>query len=124
MTQSEKDAIVKKCVELKFERVSDEWFRYELPFGNNTALFLGLENLNATIDTKDYFNDCAIETPIRKIDSPEDLETLFNAICPEKYRLPFDNNAKILEKAKEQIKNIFEQSPENPFIFHSTESKL
>lgn len=89
MTPQEKDAIIKKCVELGFERPSDEWFKYELPFGSNTTLFVGLEKFVVTIDTKDYFNDCAIETPIRIIESPEDLENLFNAICPEKYRLPF-----------------------------------
>ena len=83
MTQSEKDAIVKKCVELGFEEVY-KGFNYDLPLGYKNNLYFCTDDLELGIiqETRGYVT-------IRKIDSPEDLETLFNAICPEKYRLPF-----------------------------------
>ena len=85
MTQSEKDAIVKKLEDLNFDNLANSnYWQYELPLGNQTALMF---------DFDDYVISIAIPfvklINIRKIDSPEDLETLFNAICPEKYRLPF-----------------------------------
>ena len=88
MTQSEKDAIVKKCVELGFE--SDgilDILEYKMPFGNKTELWFDFSEDNC--DLLIWSDDVKDHIPIRKIDSPEDLETLFNAICPEKYRLPF-----------------------------------
>lgn len=90
MKKSEKEAIIKKCLELGFTTsyVSPNIYEYDLPFGESTEIWVDL-----SIDQCDI-SIWAVELgeyiPIRKIDSPDDLENLFNAICPEKYRLPFN----------------------------------
>jgi len=88
--ETEIDQIIQKCKDLNFEHQSGSWFKYDLPFGNDTRFYIDTENLIVTIDTYSTWHQDNIETPIRKIESPEDLEILFNAICPEKYRLPFN----------------------------------
>ncbi len=87
MKKSEKDAIVKKAHKLKFvsEMPTANILVYKLPLGLNTELWL---DLSLDIPDVSIWNG-RIDIPIRKIESPEDLENLFNAICPEKYRLPF-----------------------------------
>ena len=58
---------------------------YKLPLGLKTELWLDMSIENPDIS---LWNG-RIDIPIRKIESPEDLQLLFDAICPEKYRLPF-----------------------------------
>jgi hypothetical protein len=79
--------ISKKAFELGFksEMPTANILVYKLPLGFNTELWLDLSIDNPDIS---LWNGNIIE--IRKIESPEDLEMLFNAICPEKYRLPFE----------------------------------
>jgi len=77
--------ISKKAKELGFKEIKGTtFFEYDLPFGENTSLIYDSSDLKISI--------CIMFEKlinIRKIESPEDLEMLFNAICPEKYRLPF-----------------------------------
>lgn len=95
MTKSEKEAIFQKCKDLGFletKKYFTQGYCYDLPIGLNTQLFL------ASHTNKLYLSH--IERirmiPIRKIESTEDLENLFNAICPKNiaYRLKI----KIMEK--------------------------
>lgn len=82
MKKSEKDAIIQKAKGLAF-KLYGGYYIFDLPFGNETRLLFDLENHILIVK-------CFVSyIPIRKIESPEDLENLFNAICPEKYRLPF-----------------------------------
>jgi len=83
------NSIIDKCKKLGFEVPIGylKKYVYLLPFGlkNN----LSIDFTFTTPLTLDIENG-HIDIPLRKIESPEDLENLFNAICPEKYRLPFD----------------------------------
>jgi len=84
MNQQEKEAIIQKLKELGFQiQFNGPFWYYQLPLGRETVLVFDSDDLEIGIRLKDY-------SPIRKIESPEDLENLFNAICPEKYRLPFN----------------------------------
>jgi len=88
MNQQEKKAILKKAKDLKFvsEMPTANILVYKLPLGLNTELWLDM-----SIDVPDVsIWNGKIDIVIRKIESPDDLENLFNAICPEKYRLPFN----------------------------------
>jgi len=80
-----KESITEKLKELGFENLNNSsYWQFELPLGNETVLMF---------DFDEYVISIAIPfvklINIRKIESPDDLENLFNAICPEKYRLPF-----------------------------------
>lgn len=88
MTKSEKEAIIKKAKGLGFyqtRKYFTEGYCYDLPIGLKTQLFW------AEHTSKLYLGEIkrVRMIPIRKIESPEDLKLLFDAICPEKYRLPF-----------------------------------
>jgi len=80
--------ISKKAFEFGFksEMPTANILVYKLPLGLNTELWL---DLSTNIPDVSLWNG-RIDIMIRKIESPEDLENLFNAICPEKYRLPFN----------------------------------
>lgn len=84
MKKSKKEAIIKKLYDLNFEK-QIFGYTYELPLGKKNRLFFEIEDMEIGIisDTGGYIE-------IRKVESPEDLENIFNAICPEKYRLPFN----------------------------------
>lgn len=82
MKKSEREAIIKKLEDWNFQKVNGG-YSYNLPFGLNNQLFVDEFDLEIGIIHFGYM-------PIRHIKSPEDLENLFNAICPEKYRLPFN----------------------------------
>lgn len=75
MTPEEKQAIIRKCIELGFERVSFANLKYDLPFGLGNRLDFDQSDLELGIISKGH-----AYVPIRKIKSPSDLETLFNAI--------------------------------------------
>jgi hypothetical protein len=87
MNAKQKKAILDKAVELKWKQKNGilvSGYSYDLPLGRNTKLFLDIGTLEISItDPEDVVF-------MRKIESPEDLETLFDAICPPKFRLPFD----------------------------------
>ena len=89
MKEEEKQAIIDTAIELGFEEVFDTLYVFKLPLGNDSTLLLHTEVPFLEISKYNVWHQDDIETPIRKIESPEDLELLFNAICPEKYRLPF-----------------------------------
>lgn len=82
MTKSEKKAIIKKLEGWNFEEVISG-YTFDLPFGLKNKIFFDTSDMEFGI----LMGICY--TSIRKIESEEDLENLFNAICPEKYRLPF-----------------------------------
>lgn len=84
MKKSEKDAIIQKAKDLGFENVSFATLKYELPLGLGNRLDFDQSDLELGVVSKGH-----AYVAIRKIESAEDLEMLFNAICPEKYRLPF-----------------------------------
>lgn len=84
MKKSEKQAIIQKAKDLGFEIVSYATLKYDLPLGLGNRLDFDQSDLELGIVSKGH-----AYVPIRKIESPKDLENLFNAICPEKYRLPF-----------------------------------
>jgi len=80
----ENKSMILKLKELGFKiKGNGPFWEYELPLGRNTDLLFDTDDNELGIKILTY-------VPIRKIESPEDLEMLFNAICPEKYRLPFD----------------------------------
>lgn len=84
-----KDLIFIKAIDLGFVKSMDSAFmlEYSLPFGLSEYLSISFKyNGHITLDIEN--SEYILE--IRKIESPEDLELLFNAICPEKYRLPFN----------------------------------
>lgn len=86
MTKSEKEAIIQKAKDLGFNNLAgSQYFEYELPLGLSNSLVLDIDNL--TIGIAVMFKSFV---EIRKIESPEDLQLLFDAICPEKFRLPFN----------------------------------
>jgi len=84
--ETELQQIIQKCKDLCFyEEEENACFEYSLPFGINSkfTILLDIDIFKAVLWKHNTF------ITIRKIESPEDLENLFNAICPEKYRLPF-----------------------------------
>lgn len=90
MTKSQKKAIIDKAVELGFKNEDSvtSILEYKLPLGNKTELWFDYSYKN--YDVLIWSKELERYIPIRKVESPEDLEILFNAICPEKFRLPFD----------------------------------
>lgn len=89
MKKELKKSIIQKAIELGFlYQIDNKLCVYRLPFGNSNELWVDVseEIADISIGNIDDFE----YSIIRKIESPEDLEMLFNAICPEKYRLPFN----------------------------------
>jgi len=97
LSKKEVELMVSKIKELKMEETYNSFeiksyqdcditWSFDLPFGLNSSFIVNFKY--------GYFWICFYRNfstmPIRKIESPEDLENLFNAICPEKYRLPFN----------------------------------
>ncbi len=82
MTKSVKEAIIKKLKVWNFEEVISG-YTFDLPFGLKNKVFFDTSDMEFGIVMGISY------TSIRQIESPEDLENLFNAICPQKYRLPF-----------------------------------
>ena len=89
MKESEKEKIIQKCIELGFNNsdVAPNIYEYSLPFGLKNDIWVDLSE--GYCDISIWSADMGDYIPIRKIESAEDLELLFNAICTEKYRLPF-----------------------------------
>jgi len=90
-TESElKEQIRIKCIELGFTNSgpAKNVYEYDLPFGESTEIWVDLSEGNC--DASIWSLELGEYIPIRKIESTEDLENFFNAICPEKYRLPFN----------------------------------
>ena len=83
MKNQEKEAIIQKAKDLGFQQDTMNFnkYNYNLPFGlkNNLSIDFRFEN-HITLDIENQ----SFIVEIRKIESPEDLENLFNAICPEK----------------------------------------
>jgi len=88
-TENLKESIFKKSIDLGFLKDNDfiKKVEYQMPFGAKNKLSIDFNY--GTHLTLDVECDSQI-VEIRQIEYPEDLENLFNAICPEKYRLPFD----------------------------------
>lgn len=104
MTKSEKEAISQKEIDLMISKIRElnleetynsfenkgnfenqiRW-SYDLPFGYGSSFIVLFED---GIFWACFYFFYGI-SKIRKIESPEDLQLLFDAICPEKYRLPF-----------------------------------
>lgn len=87
MKNKQKKAIFDKAVKLKFEINDYDKHIFKLPFGLKTQISIDYDYSKSHVmmqieDKFDIIN-------IRAIESPEDLEILLNAICPEKFRLPF-----------------------------------
>jgi len=78
-TEIDKNPILEKAIELGFEKEKDcsKKINFQLPFGLSNYLSLNFKYDNhLTLDIENFSH--IIE--IRKIESPEDLENLFNAI--------------------------------------------
>lgn len=85
-----KKQIFKRAIELGFKKIA-EIVEYDLPLGLNSKISISPE-LYFVILQSTVFDDEQNEfdfVKIRKIESVQDFELLFNAICPEKFRLPF-----------------------------------
>ena len=80
MTKSDKEAIIQKCIELGFinSDVSPNIYEYDLPFGESTEIWIDLSIDQCDISI--WSVELGEYIPIRQIESPEDLENLFNAI--------------------------------------------
>jgi len=89
MSKKKETEIKEKAIELGFKSDTSYLtkYSYSLPFGLKNYLTINFLYTNPIV--LDIENDSDI-IEIRPIESPEDLENLLNAICPEKYRLPFD----------------------------------
>jgi hypothetical protein len=80
------EQIIERAKELGFKEQYTYYFK-NLPFGINTDVFLTKgkgDKLILCIDNPSG------HLPMREVESLEDFEILYNAILPEKYRLPFD----------------------------------
>lgn len=87
MKLKQKKAIFDKAAKLKFEINDYDKHVFKLPLGLKTQLSIDYDysKYKVMFQIEDEFDIINIRT----IESPEDLEMLFNAICPEKHMLPF-----------------------------------
>ncbi len=84
-----KKQVFKRAVELGFKEFAER-VEFELTLGFNSKIIISSDLVFKIlqIDVFEDQNDIKM-VKIRKIESVSDFELLFNAICPEKYRLPF-----------------------------------
>jgi hypothetical protein len=84
----EKLKVRKKLLELKFTeslfRFDKSFFVYKIPLGLGTALIYDIDE-NLLLIEKDN-----LMIPIFRIENIEEIQTIFDALVPEKNRLPFN----------------------------------
>lgn len=84
-----KKQVFKRAIELGFKEFAER-VEFDLPLGFNSKIIINSDLVFKIlqIDVFDDQNDIKM-VKVRKVESVKDFELLFNAICPEKYRLPF-----------------------------------
>lgn len=82
MKKAQKKEIVNKAIELGLV-FDGNGYVYDLPLGLKNRLSFEEGDLELGIIMADHY------VSIRKVESPEDLEMLFDAIVPVKFRLPW-----------------------------------
>ena len=80
------EQIIERAKELGFKQDSKYLYKKDLPYGlkNYIGIIIMPDHVCVTLGNKIY------EQPLRQVESLEDFELLYNAILPEKYRLPFN----------------------------------
>jgi hypothetical protein len=82
------EQIINRAKELGFEQQGEFWYKKWLPLGWNNEIVIEVRSKgNLLIKVRQHYT--SIIVPIREVESLEDFELLYNAILPEKYRLPF-----------------------------------
>lgn len=84
-----KKQVFKRAIGLGFKEFAER-VEFDLPLGLNSKIIINSDLVFKIlqIDVFEDQNDIKM-VKIRKIESVEDFELLFNAICPEKFMLSF-----------------------------------
>ena len=80
------EQIINRAKELGFIEDSKNLYKKDLPYGlkNYITILINHE------DTLWCIGNHVYTVVVKEVESLEDFELLYNAILPEKYRLPFD----------------------------------